>query len=100
ARRSPRARVPVDVECVTVDADLEQQPLEERDAELGEVLGLEGGAKLAALLGGRVSISRPARRRSIPASTAALSCGFRCRSPTRWGRSARSSTVPSSRLAP
>src|SRR5262249_2965438 len=83
-----RARVPVDVECVTVDADLEQQPLEERDAELGEVLGLEGGAKLAALLGGRVSISRPARGRSIPARTAAVSCGFRCRSATRWGRPA------------
>src|SRR5262249_35443356 len=51
-QRGRRAGVTVDVDRVAVDADLEQQSLEEGDAEPAEVVGLEHRVELAALLGG------------------------------------------------
>src|SRR5262249_13276958 len=51
-QRRHRVGVAVDVELVTVDADLEQQSLQERDAKPAEVFRLERGVELAALLGG------------------------------------------------
>src|SRR5262245_19948293 len=51
-QRGRGAGVAVDVERVAVDADLQEQSLQERDAEPGEVFRLEREVELAARLGG------------------------------------------------